>query len=176
VLRWSERGEEYITDATATILRIEHNYPYPWDRDGDLGQVNFAAKADLVMKRQDREGPYIEIIDYKSGYWQRTLDFAPALTRISHRPQIMAAMETDGFPRVFFTYLWLARGETSQIALTRDHMNHQWRELKRVLMRMVHDEEWRTQPDVKICTRCHYYNTECFPFPEGGSDSDRPAV
>lgn len=82
-----------------------------------------------------------------------------------------------------FTYLWFARDEIEQIDLSRHHMMHQWPELYRILVRMVHEEQGPKQPNPKICRYCPYYNTECFPtecfpFQEGpscvgpGSDVD----
>jgi hypothetical protein len=169
VLTWAARAQTYIADPGATMARIEKYYPRDWDTDPELGPVKLGAKADLVMKRHDRNGAFIEIVDYKTGRWQRTVDFAPALSRISHKPQIHALLRNNRFPRVVFTYLWLAREETIRIEMTRDHMLEQWRELRRVLIRMVHDDTWPMRPDPATCRHCPYFNTACFPTSQGAA-------
>lgn len=166
VLQWAGDARDYITDPRATMIRIEKYYPRDFNAGADLGPVKLGAKADLVMKRQDTVGAYIEIIDYKTGYWQRPTDFAPALSRISHKPQIRALLSQHQFPRVVFTYLWLAREEVVHIELNYDHMLNQWRELKRILTRMVHEERWPMRPSPKVCKHCPYFDIECFPYPQ----------
>jgi CRISPR/Cas system-associated exonuclease Cas4 (RecB family) len=162
VLLWAVQGQEYITDPRATIIRIERYYPRSWD-DAELGSMKLAAKADVVIKRRDERGSYIEIVDYKTGRWQRPIDFAPVLSRISHKPQIHAALAADGFPRVTFTYLWLAQERTHGIEMTREHTQGQWRELKRVLARMLADETWPMRPHPRTCPHCPYYGNRCNP-------------
>lgn len=165
VLAWADAATAYISRGSPTVLNTESTMTRDWQGNDALGEVHIAARADLVIKREDEHGPYIELVDYKSGHWQRELDFTPAITRISQKQQIQNALFGDDFPRVVFTYLWLALGERDSTELTLDRMTNQWRELERVLTRMVNDETWRLQPDPKRCPRCPYFNTECFPFP-----------
>lgn len=174
VLRWAATAREYITDPGATMVRIEKYYPRHFDADAELGPVRLGAKADLVMRRQDARGPYIEIIDYKTGQWRRPMDFAPALSRISHRSQIHALLPRQRFPRVMFTYLWLAREETMHIEFNYDYMLDQWRELREVLRRMVTEEEWPMRPHPRTCRLCPYLNVAC--FPQADPITDRAGV
>ncbi|HYH11851.1 MAG TPA: PD-(D/E)XK nuclease family protein, partial [Thermomicrobiales bacterium] len=163
VLRWAASAREYIADPGATMVRIEKYYPRHFDADAELGSVQMGAKADLVMRRQDARGPYIEIIDYKTGQWRRQVDFAPTLSRISHRSQIHALLPQQRFPRVVFTYLWLAREETTHIEFDYDYTLSQWRELRQVLRRMVTEEAWPMRPHPRTCRFCPYLNIACFP-------------
>ncbi len=176
VLRWAETARGYITDPGATIVRIEKHYPHEFDRDADLGPVKMGAKADLVMKRRDADGDFIEIVDYKTGYWRRPVDFAPALSRISHQSQIHALLPGMRFPRVMFTYLWLAREETTRIAFDYDHMANQWRELRRVLKDMVMEEAWPMRPSPHTCRHCPYLNVACHPIGPAGAHADPGGV
>ena len=64
-----------------------------------------------------------------------------------------------------FSYLWLREGEVDRRWQTRDEMHHRWRDLRRILVRMVHEEEWPMRPDPRVCRYCPYLNSACFPFP-----------
>lgn len=174
VLHWAATARDYITDPGATMIRIEKYYPRDFDGDTELGPVKMGAKADLVMKRQDTHGPYIEIIDYKTGQWRRPTDFAPALSRISHTSQIRALLPGQRFPRVTFTYLWLARDETTHIQFDYDAMHDQWRELRQVLKRLVSEEEWPMRPGPRTCGYCPYLNVAC--FPQSAQAADPPGI
>jgi hypothetical protein len=176
VLRWAETARDYITDPGAMIVRIEKHYPLEFNRDADLGPVKMGAKADLVMKRRDADGDYIEIVDYKTGYWRRPVDFAPALSRISHRPQIRALLPGGRFPRVVFTYLWLARDEMTRIEFDTDHITSQWHELRRVLKDMVSEEAWPMRPSPHTCRHCPYLNVACHPFGPAEDHADPRGV
>lgn len=166
VLDWAERATTYITEGTRRIMAIETSNVRLWDQSEQLGEVRIAAKADLLLLREDEQGAYIEVVDYKSGYWQRGIDFTPTMTRISQKGRIERALQGATFPRVVFTYLWLSLGEVDRIELTRERLTDQWRELENVLSRIVHDDTWRMQPEIRKCSRCPYLNTECFPFPQ----------
>ncbi len=174
VLEWAQRGQEYITDRSATMLRIEKHYPRDLTIKGELGSVRLGAKADLVMLRRDHAGQYIEIIDYKTGYSQKWANFTPVLYRVAMHKTFLRILKVPKDPRSVFTYYWFAHEDIERIELTRDHMTYQWNELKRVLIRMMHEEDWPKQPDPKVCKHCPYFNTECFPFPQTLSIPDQP--
>lgn len=169
VLEWAELGEAYIREASTTILRIERHYPRRWEDKGSLGNVLLGAKADAVLRRTDDHGRYVEIIDYKTGYSRKWSQFTPMLSRIALDHRLRMALPEQRNPRVVFTYLWFAHDEIESITLTRDHMTNEWRELKRILTRMVHEETWPKQPNPKVCRHCPYFNTECVPYPQSAS-------
>ncbi len=141
VLEWADRGQRYITHGHPTILRVERHHPRHWEEPGDLGKVIIGAKADLMLRRTDRQGPYIEIIDYKSGLSRRWTQFTPILSSIALKPRIRAALPGQARPRVRFSYLWFAHGERERIELTRERQARVWRELRGILLRLVHEEE-----------------------------------
>lgn len=166
VLEWGELGEGYIREGINTILRVERHYPRRWDDRGMLGTVMLGAKSDVVMRREDETGRYVEIIDYKTGFSRKWSQFTPMLSRIALDHRLRGALPEQKEPRVVFTYLWFAHDEIESITLTRNHMNNEWRELKGILTRMVHEETWPKRPNPKVCTYCPYFNTECFPYPQ----------
>lgn len=168
VLEWARRGGEYITDNAATMLRIEKHYPRDLTIRGELGFVRLGAKADLMMIRRDGLGTYIEIIDYKTGYSRKLANFTPVLYRVAMHTHLLRALNVTKDPRAVFTYYWFAHEDIERIELTRDHMERQWGELERILIRMMAEEDWPKRPDPRVCTYCPYYNTECFPFPDAG--------
>lgn len=169
VLDWAELGEGYIREGVNTILRVERHYPRRWDDRGELGTVMLGAKADVVMRREDETGQYVEIIDYKSGYSRKWSQFTPMLSRIALDHRLRRALPEQKEPRVVFTYLWFAHDEIESITLTRDHMHNEWRELKRILTRMVHEERWPMRPSPKVCKHCPYFDIECFPYPQAAA-------
>lgn len=176
ILEWAQRGQEYITDNSATMVRIEKHYPRDLTFKGDLGFVRLGAKADLVMIRRDNAGAFIEIIDYKTGFSRKLANFTPVLYRIAMHTHLLRALNVTKDPRSVFTYYWFAHDDIERIELTRDHMTHGWNELERILIRMMNEEEWPKQPNTRVCGYCPYYNTECFPFPATASDLDNPTM
>ena len=65
-------------------------------------------------------------------------------------------------------YLWLRDGEVDRRWQTRAEMHHRWADLRRILVRMVHEEAWPMRPNPRICTSCPYLNRECFPYHASG--------
>lgn len=170
VLEWADRGQRYITHGNPTILRVERHHPRHWEEPGELGKVVIGAKADLMLRRTDRKGPYVEIIDYKSGYARQWTQFTPILSSIALKPRIRAALPGQRQPRVRFSYLWFAHGERERIELTRERQLQDWHELRGILVRLVNEERWPMRPEPRTCARCPYLNTACFPFHTGPAD------
>jgi hypothetical protein len=164
VLHWAAVGEAYINDGDAQVLIVEHYDPRRWDGSQELGSVLLGAKADVVLRRHDADGPYIEIVDYKTGQNRDHTEFTPLLSRIALKRRIDAALPGQQEPRVLFSYFWLREGEVDRRWQTRDEMTHRWRDLHRILVRMVRVEEWPMRPDHRVCRYCPYLNTACFPF------------
>lgn len=164
VLEWAERGQRYITHGNPTILRVERHHPRHWNDPGELGKVIIGAKADLMLRRIDREGPFVEIIDYKSGFSRRWTQFTPILSSIALNARIRAALRGERQPRVRFSYLWFAHGERERIDLTRERQMRDWQELRDILLRLVNEEDWPMRPDPRTCAHCPYLNTACFPY------------
>ncbi len=163
VLEWAERGRRYITHGNPTILRVEKHYPRNWSEPGALGKVQLGAKADLVIRRKDRKGRYVEIVDYKTGHSRSLSRFTPILSAIALKPRIAAALPEQSEPRVVFSYLRFAHGERDRIALTRERKQGDWDELRPLLIRMVNDESWPMHPAPQRCSHCPYFNRACFP-------------
>lgn len=163
VLEWAEQGEGYLSDGEADILLVEHYTPRRWTDSGELGSVLLGAKADVVVKRHDEHGPYVEIIDYKTGRNRHHTQFTPLLSRIALKRRIQAVLRQQRAPRVVFTYLWFRYDEVDERWMTANEMHQQWGELHRILVRMVNEETWPKRPNPKMCHYCPYFNTECFP-------------
>jgi CRISPR/Cas system-associated exonuclease Cas4 (RecB family) len=163
ILLWAAVGEAYINDGEAQVLIVEHYDPLRWEDRGELGSVMLGAKADIVVRRHDAEGPYLEIIDYKTGRNRDHTEFTPLLSRIALKRRIDAALRGQAEPRVVFTYLWLRAGEVDRRWQTREEMHHRWDDLRSILVRMVHEEEWPMRPNPRVCRFCPYLDTVCFP-------------
>jgi len=86
VLHWAAVGETYINDGDAQVLIVEHYDPRRWVGQ-ELGSVMLGAKADVVIRRRDADGPYLEIVDYKTGRTATT----PSSRRCSSRIALSAA-------------------------------------------------------------------------------------
>jgi len=164
VLHWAAVGETYINDGDAQVLIVEHYDPRRWV-GRELGSVMLGAKADVVLRRRDADGPYVEIVDYKTGRNRDYTEFTPLLSRIALKRHIDTALRGEAEPRVVFSYLWLRDGEVDRRWQTRDEMHARWGELHRILGRMVREEEWPMRPSPGTCRFCPYLNTACFPFP-----------
>lgn len=167
ILHWGAVGEAYINDGDAQVLIVEHYDPRRWNDPGELGSVMLGAKADIVLRRRDADGPYLEILDYKTGRNRDHTEFTPLLSRIALKRHIDMALPGGAEPRVVFTYLWLRDGEVDHRWQSGDEMHNRWRDLRRILVRMVNEEAWPMRPGPQTCRFCPYLNTECFPFRAG---------
>lgn len=164
VLFWAELGQDYLTEAGTEVLIVEHYTPRRWNDTGELGRVLLGAKADAVLRRSDDRGRFIEIVDYKTGRNRDHTEFTPMLSRIALDKRIRAALASEDDLRVVFTYIWFEADEIDQRDLSRQSLLDQWRELKRLLTRMVHEETWPKRPHPRTCRYCPYFNTVCVPF------------
>ena len=172
VLEWAAGCEAYINDGETSVLIVEHYMPRRWDDRGALGNVLLGAKADVVVLRHDRDGPYVEIVDYKTGRNRDYTEFTPLLSCIALKRRIQGVLPDQREPRVAFSYLWLRDGDIDVRWQTREEMGQRWSDLSRILMRMVHEEDWPMRPSARTCQYCPYYKTSCHPFPQNGTISE----
>lgn len=150
VMEWAAVCETYINDGRTEVLIVEHYTPRRWDDPGSLGSVLLGAKADVVVRRHDQQGPYIEIIDYKTGHNRDHTQFTPLLSCIALKKRIQAVLPDQRTPRIAFSYLWLRDGDIDTRWQTRGEMGDRWRELHDVLLRMVSEERWPMQPNARL--------------------------
>ena len=161
VLAWSRFALRYLRRQPTRVLLIEHYKPQKLLGER-FNQVQVGAKADIVVRREDQHGPYIEIIDYKTGRNREFLIHTPILSRIALRDIIKTQLPGSRFPRSIFTYLWLASGEIDQIVLDEEYLLHQWEEVGSQLDALLAEEIWPPQPSPR-CRWCPYYRHACTP-------------
>ena len=165
VLEWAAVCEAYINDGRSEVLIVEHYTPRRWIGPEPLGSVLLGAKADLVVRRQGPHGPWIEIVDYKTGRNRDHTEFTPLLSCIALKPRIEAIQPDPG--DAAFTYLWLRDGDIDTRWQTREEMHRCWSHLREVLARLVHEERWPMQPNPRVCRYCPYHGSHCTPTMPG---------
>ena len=161
VLGWSRSALRYLRRQPTRILVIEHYKPQKLTGE-KFEKVQVGAKADIVVRREDQHGPYIEIIDYKTGRNREFLTHTPLLSRIALRDIIKTELPGSKFPRSMFTYLWLASGEIDQIDLEQDYLLYQWEEVCGQLEDLLEETVWEPRPSPR-CRWCPYYKRVCTP-------------
>lgn len=165
VLRWSRSALRYLRGQPTHILVIEHFKPQKLTGT-TFDKVQVGAKADIVVRREDALGPYIEIIDYKTGRNREFLSHTPILSRIALRDVVKHELPGSRFPRSIFTYLWLESGEIQQIDLDEAFLLEQWDEVSRHLEDLLTEQIWPTSPSHR-CRWCPYYKKACTPDTSG---------
>lgn len=161
VLEWAAVCEAYINDGRSEVLIVEHYTPRRWIGPEPLGSVLLGAKADLVVRRHGPHGPWIEIVDYKTGRNRDHTEFTPLLSCIALKPRIEAIQPDPG--DAAFTYLWLRDGDIDTRWQTREEMHRCWSHLQEVLARLVHEERWPMQPHPRVCRYCPHHGSHCTP-------------
>ena len=161
VLAWSRAALRYLRRQPTRILVIEHYKPQRLTEER-FANVQVGAKADIVVRREDQFGPYIEIIDYKTGRNREYLSHTPILSRIALRDIIKSELPGARFPRSMFTYVWLESGEIQQIDLDEEFLLFQWDEVSKHLEDLLDEETWPLSPSPR-CRWCPYYRRACTP-------------
>lgn len=161
VLAWSRSAYRYLRRQPTTILVIEHFKPQRMVGTTFAG-IQVGAKADIVVRREDRSGPYIEIIDYKTGRNREFLGHTPILSRIALRDVLKREIPGTQYPRSVFTYLWLESGEGQHIELDEAFLLHQWADVSRQLGDLLDEQSWPPSPSHR-CRWCPYYRKACTP-------------
>lgn len=162
VLEWSRRACAYLKEQPTEFLSIEFYKPRVWERSSDPTPLGIGAKADVVVKRRDSVGPYIEIIDYKTGKNREFTGHAPLLSRIALHDLMLRHLPNGDHPRSIFTYLWLESGETQCIDLEREYLLEQWKVVGKQIDDLLGERTWPMRPS-RRCRWCPYFNTACSP-------------
>lgn len=161
VLTWLRGAWRYLAGDEATILAVEQRHTWAWSR-GTLGPLIFGAKADLVRLRRDRDGDYVEIVDYKTGKGQSFPYLPPLLTRIAMNNLLAHRLAPQESPRLVFTYLWLQTGQIESIDVDRAWLNEHWITVYAHIGDLLGEAQWPERAS-HLCSFCPYYQTLCYP-------------
>lgn len=162
VLEWSQSALAYLTGQPTEFLCVEFYKPRVWERSSHPNPLRIGAKADVVVKRRDHIGAYIEIIDYKTGKNREFTGLTPLLSRIALRDLLHLHLPDGEHPRSIFTYLWLESGEIQRIELEWGYLLGQWNVIGKQIDTMLAERTWPMRPS-RRCRWCPYFNTACSP-------------
>lgn len=162
VLEWSRGALAYLTVEATEFLCVEFYKPRVWERSSHPTPLRIGAKADVVVKRHDRIGPYIEIIDYKTGKNREFTGHTPLLSRIALRDLMLLHLPGGDCPRSIFTYLWLESGEIQRIELEWSYLLEQWKVVGKQINDLLAERTWPMRPS-RRCRWCPYLNVACSP-------------
>lgn len=142
-----------------TFLKIEKNGTREFIADSEIGPFTLATRADLVLLRENEDGPYVEIVDYKTGRrWQDMR--VPVISRFVFRDLLQEHFPDPSTARVVFTYLWLGSKEVESIELDPGLCYDHWIEIRQTMRNLLAETEWPAQPSSR-CQYCPYAQKIC---------------
>lgn len=165
VVQWVQAGIRYLQrDDEGEIVLVERPQQRPFRADDVL---RFTFRPDLVQWTADAEGPFLEILDYKTGK-QRPEEIVPVVARFV----INAFLEREGHRGwdvpARFTWVWLDHGESRSVELDAAACTDPWRMVSELTERLFAETEWSPRPS-GLCTWCPFYRVAC-----DGPDANQP--
>lgn len=164
IVRWVITGLSYLGD-DAEILFIEKFQSRPLGRS----TTTLLFKPDVVLKRKDREGEFIQVIDYKTGK-RFADDLVPVLVRFILKPLLRQLSPDPSEARVCFTYVWLEHKEHHDRDLTVEFCNYHWPEITNTIERLFTETVWKPNP-AHLCGYCPYSGNACTAYRPGAIDA-----
>jgi hypothetical protein len=161
IVNWVKYALAYL-DPEATILGAELFLNRKYRGDADCAGFTAGAVLDLVLLRRDeQEAPFIEIVDYKTGKcgWENPL--APVIARFVVKPLITRHMPAGFFGRVVYTELYLAERVPRQLDLELSRCLERWEEVKRLVSAIKAEELFPPSPSPQNCRFCPYAGNGC---------------
>lgn len=151
-----------------TFLKIEKGDKRE-SADPEIGPFTLATRADLVLLREDEDGSYVEIVDYKTGRrWKDPR--VPVISRFVFRDLLQEHFPNPSAARVMFTYLWLRSNEVESFDLDPAYCYDHWPEIRATMGALLTEREWPAQPSTG-CRYCPYANGICpYGAPVGHGD------
>lgn len=159
VINWVKYALSYL-DARGEILGAELflNRHFP-SEEGHRG-FSVGTVLDLVLLRHDDDGPYIEVIDYKSGRSGRDDPLSPVIARFVLKRLIKRHLPDGGFGRVVYTELYLAEKVPRPLELDLPLCMERWEEIKCLLAEIEAEKAFPPSPS-PLCGFCPFNGNGC---------------
>ncbi|MGI8486063.1 MAG: PD-(D/E)XK nuclease family protein [Thermomicrobiales bacterium] len=154
IVRWVMTGFSYLGD-DIDILFIEKFQSRPLGRS----TTTLLFKPDVILKREDRDGEFIQVIDYKTGRIFED-DDVPVLARFILKPMLRDLFGDPSAARVCFTYIWLEHKEHRDRDLTVEFCDYHWPNITHTIERLFAETEWKPNP-TQLCNYCPYNGNVC---------------
>lgn len=164
IVRWVETGMSYLGD-DVDILFIEKFQRRPFGRSA----TTLLFKPDIVLRRQDRDGEFIQVIDYKTGNLFED-DVVPVIARFILKPLLRELYDDPSEARVCFTHVWLEHKEHRDRDLTVEFCDYHWPEITNTIERLFAETEWKPNP-TQLCKYCPYNGNGCTAYQSGVTDT-----
>jgi hypothetical protein len=161
IVRWVQAGFTYL-DVDAEYLLVEQPWRRPY-RQGDPLKMTF--RPDIVMLRGDRDGQYVEVIDYKTGRVRPESD-VPVIARFVLNDFLQEIEPRPWEMRVVFRYVWLDHAESTRYDLDPTFCSDPWRTITGTIERLFAEREWHPTPSFH-CKWCPYNGNACVSFDPG---------
>ncbi len=152
LVRQVRRGLTYID---TNILCTETTLKRPFSGDEECPPFILAAKVDLILQREDEDGPFVEVVDFKTGRPGEPDLLDQVAVRYVAKALVNPRMQ--GQPtRIVNTVLYLADGALRwSRELDLDVCLEQWKEIKRLVTAIEASEAWLPVPS-SACEWCPY--------------------
>jgi hypothetical protein len=159
ILAWVRYALSYI-DPNAIVLGTELFLKRDYPGDDEIAAFPVGAVLDLVLLRSDEGGPFLEVVDYKSGRtgWENPL--APVIARFVLKRLVTQHLSGDGFGRVVYTELYLAERAPRQVELDLPICLERWEEVKHLVTAIRAETVFPPSPS-PMCQFCPYNGAGC---------------
>lgn len=167
IVRWVMTGYRYL-DPEAEFLLIERPRNRPLAAPDGLSALTLMFRPDVILRRGDADGEFIEIIDYKTGS-QRPDPEVGVIARYVIRPFLQQWYANPSTVRVRFTFLWLEHGQRDSYDLTVEFCEPHWETIRRKVGALLSETRWTPKPS-HLCGYCPYNGNACRAYVPGVSD------
>ena len=170
VAHWVTWGLNQI-DRTATILRIEKGASREVPGQGSGSPLRLYTRPDLVLLHDERDGPLVEFIDFKTGREYED-HLVPAIMGYVFTNALSPDIPPSSGLRMRFTWYWLAERRSTSRDLTLDYSTEKLEEVRAIVDRLLAEREWRPQPS-HLCHWCPYRGNPCTALADAANDAVR---
>jgi hypothetical protein len=162
VVDWLKFALSYI-DPYATILGVELFLDRTFRPEDGSAPAALGIVIDLLLLRMDeRDEKYLEVIDYKTGKRINDPAFAPVMARFALKRLIDLHLPGNTFAPVVFTELYLSTHAIRSRELTLSTCLTQWEEITRTVSAISAEEDWPPHPS-PLCRWCPFNGNGCSP-------------
>ena len=146
IVGWVKYGLSYI-DPAAVILGAELFLKREYPGDDEIDAFPVGAVLDLVLlRRDDQDEPFLEVIDYKSGRSAWGNPLAPVIARFVLKQLIAKHLPAGCFGRVVYTELYVSEHVPRHLELDLPLCLERWEEVKRLVAEIGTEDEFPPSP------------------------------
>lgn len=160
VVRWVKSGQRWLESLDIQeFLLIEKSERRTVKLFPAKAEYTLLSKPDLIVRRTNEDGEFIQIIDWKTGKRYPHED-VPVIMRYVIREKLQEWTGDASATNVLFTWNWLDLGDIDNFDASVETCNTAWPGIVEQMEDMATESEWKATPGW-YCNYCPYYQNYC---------------